>query len=448
MAERDDGTPRTEADRGRRAAGRRSRQDPWERALDALAEGVLGHQKRHREWREHLEANRPETPAPPERPRRRRSSRPRGSRRAAGSERRPKRERTPEEKAYRAAVAAANQRIGFMVHGVAFAATLIFLLFVGGFRVATIVALAWGIGLACHWFVAIAAPRVRKRIVETEVSERLMRDVPQARRALETQQAKRVEELSASIAHEIRNPITAAKSLVQQMGEDPSSGDNVEYAGVALQELERVERSISHLLRFAREEDIEIREIEMRDVIESAIETFRDRLGKTGVTVELETESSGAMRGDAEKLRRVVINLLGNALDAFDEGSTEAPSISIQAGENLAGTEVWVRIKDNGPGMDPERLAKIFSPFYTSKDTGTGLGPRDHQEGRRRARRLDRGALGARKRNGVRAHLPQGRRAERGGVVLNRAAHHSRRRRSGQRRRRQPAYAYEYGRHA
>ena len=372
MAHRDDGPPTEPAEPGRsrrprsRSRRRAGRQDPWERALDALSEGVVGHQQRHRKWRDEMDASRQDSDVPAERSPRRRGS----SRQGRG----PKRERTPEEKAYREAVAAANQRIGFMVHGVAFGATLLFLLFIAGFRVATIVALAWGIGLACHWFVAIAAPGMRKRIVETEVKERLKTDVPQARRALETQQSKRVEELSASIAHEIRNPITAAKSLVQQMGEDPGSNDNVEYAGVALQELERVERSISHLLRFAREEDIEIRAIEMRDVIESAIETFRDRLAKTGVTIELETESGGAMRGDSEKLRRVVINLLGNALDAFEEGSTDAPSISIQAGENLAGTEVWVRIKDNGPGMDPERLAKIFSPFYTSKDTGTGLG--------------------------------------------------------------------------
>src|SRR5262249_57733345 len=78
------------------------------------------------------------------------------------------------------------------------------------------------------------------------------------RRALEGRHARSLEELSASIAHEIRNPITAAKSLVQQMEEDPRGAENVEYARVALAELERVERSVSHLLRFARGEETQL----------------------------------------------------------------------------------------------------------------------------------------------------------------------------------------------
>ena len=68
-----------------------------------------------------------------------------------------------------------------------------------------------------------------------------------------------LEDLSAQVAHEIRNPISAAKSLVQQMGEDPTSSDNIEFADVALSELDRVERSISHLLRYAREEELRLR---------------------------------------------------------------------------------------------------------------------------------------------------------------------------------------------
>jgi signal transduction histidine kinase len=80
------------------------------------------------------------------------------------------------------------------------------------------------------------------------------------------------------------------------------------------------------------------------------------------------------MRADPDKLRRVIINLLGNALDAFEEREIASPRLQIGSGENLAGTEIWIRVKDNGPGIEPERLDKIFSPFYTSKSSGTGLG--------------------------------------------------------------------------
>ena len=80
------------------------------------------------------------------------------------------------------------------------------------------------------------------------------------------------------------------------------------------------------------------------------------------------------MRGDAEKLRRVLINLVGNALDAFEEAGTSEPRLEVSMGENLAGSEVWLRIKDNGPGIEAEARDRLFSPFYTSKANGTGLG--------------------------------------------------------------------------
>jgi signal transduction histidine kinase len=112
----------------------------------------------------------------------------------------------------------------------------------------------------------------------------------------------------------------------------------------------------------------------MADVVESALETFRDRLERTGVRLEKQVDCVGELSGDPEQLRRIVINLVGNAIDALDESATPEPKIDVQMGENLAGSEVWLRVRDNGPGVDRELLAKMFSPFYTSKVNGTGLG--------------------------------------------------------------------------
>jgi two-component system sensor histidine kinase HydH len=158
------------------------------------------------------------------------------------------------------------------------------------------------------------------------------------------------------------------------MGEDPSSHENVAYANVALEELDRVERSISHLLKYAREEELQMSELRIAEVVDSALETFRERIAKLGVVVARELDGEGAMRGDPEKLRRVLINLIANALDAFEESRTPKPALRLTAGEDLAGREVWLRVRDNGPGIEPEKLARIFSPFYTSKASGTGLG--------------------------------------------------------------------------
>jgi len=285
---------------------------------------------------------------------------------------REERERTPEEEAYAEAKRVANRKVGFVSHLVPYLATCT-LMMLFSVRLAMIVAMSWGIAIACHWF-GVVAPTLRKRWIDQEVHRRLNRTVSKERRVLEGQHARSLEELSASIAHEIRNPITAAKSLVQQMGEDPGSHENIEYARVALEELDRVERSISHLLKFAREEALRLADVRIPDVLDSALESFRDRIARGGVKVERTFDGQGTLRGDPEKLRRVALNLIGNALDALEHGATRAPTLEVASGENLASTEVWVRIRDNGPGMEPDALAKIFRPFYTSKPEGTGLG--------------------------------------------------------------------------
>ena len=281
---------------------------------------------------------------------------------------------SPEERAYRQARRVANAKLSFVIHFVSYSMVCFFLLLVAGFRPAFIVAFSWGIGLALHYMAAVVGPGLRQRWIHQEVNRQVSTTTTRQRQELRGEHARNLEELSASIAHEIRNPITAAKSLVQQMGEDPGARENVEYAHVALEELDRVERSISHLLRFARDEDVEMRPMRMVDVLDAALETFRDRMAKLGVELRRQVDCDGEMVGDPEKLRRVLINLFGNALDALAEARIPAPRIDVQAGENLAGSEVWVRVRDNGPGIEPERMHKIFSPFYTSKESGTGLG--------------------------------------------------------------------------
>jgi len=285
-----------------------------------------------------------------------------------------KRQQTPEERAMQEARRAVARRLGFVAHLIPYLIVNFGILFTAGFRPAFTTAIFWGIGLACHAFFALVAPDLRKQWTEKELRRRMPEEVSKSRRELEDRHARHLEHLSASIAHEIRNPITAAKSLLQQMGEDPHSHENVEYAHVALQELERVERSISHLLRYARDEELAPKELRFADVVHSALDTLADRVDRTGIDLRVDVDEAGTLTGDPEKLRRVVINLVGNAVDALVVGQTPAPRVDVAAGENLAGTEVWLRVRDNGPGIEAARLEQIWTPFHTSKANGTGLG--------------------------------------------------------------------------
>lgn len=280
---------------------------------------------------------------------------------------------TRDERTYLEARRAAEHKVSLYREAVKLALIvvplLVFIPFVG-----VLVLIFGGMKLGRKFYSVMVEPGLRRRIIHEEVSKRVQVSVQQERGELEGEHARSLEELSASIAHEIRNPITAAKSLVQQMEEEPSDPDNVEYARVALGELQRVEKSISHLLKFARDEDVRMRSVRMVDVLDSALETFRDRHARAGVEIVRQFDTPGQMLGDADKLRRIFINLVGNAIDAMEQAGTPSPTIEISMGENLAGTEVWVRIVDNGPGIDDEVTQKIFSPFFTSKEGGTGLG--------------------------------------------------------------------------
>lgn len=279
----------------------------------------------------------------------------------------------PAELVYREAEAAAERRVALYKHLVIFGAVMLFFLGTAGLDAAVPIGLIWGIFLAVKAYNTIWAPELKRRWTREQL-EQLQRDVAAERRNAEGRHAKDLADLSASIAHEIRNPITAAKSLVQQMGEDPTSAENLEYAKVALEELDRVERSISHLLRYAREEPMQLERVSLARVVESALDTLKDRLEKTGVALEKELDATVTIEGDVEQLRRVVMNLVGNAIEAMTAAKTAAPLVRISAGRNLAGTEAWLEVQDNGPGLSGEAQAKIWSPFHTTKAEGTGLG--------------------------------------------------------------------------
>ena len=288
--------------------------------------------------------------------------------------RRRRRELDPQERAYRDAQRSAERKIRFVRHLIVYFFVCTGILITAGFRVMLIVATFWGIAIVSQFFSAIVAPELRRNWIGGEVDRKVRKTVTRERRQLEGRHVLALEELAASIAHEIRNPVTAVKSLVQQMAEDPTGPDNEEYSRVALEELDRVERSIAHLLRYARDEELRPRDMRMVEVIDGGIETLRDRFRKSGVELRRRIHEDGELEGDPDKLRRVVVNLVGNALDSLEESATPDPVIEVETGENLARTEVWMRVRDNGPGIPPEIQDKVFRPFFTSKETGTGLG--------------------------------------------------------------------------
>ncbi|MEW6269164.1 MAG: ATP-binding protein, partial [Thermodesulfobacteriota bacterium] len=229
-------------------------------------------------------------------------------------------------------------------------------------------ALGWGVGLFAHYMAVFGSRTLKERYFYPAVEREVRRETASVR----TEKQASIDELSATIAHEIRNPIAAAKSLVQQMGEDPRSVENVEYANVALEELDRVEKSISHLLRYAKEEDLKFAPTNLAGVVDAALTELRAKLDAAQVSVARNYIGGPTIVGDAEKLRQVFANIFDNAIDALAPVEHER-KVDLFI-ENGLPNRARVRIRDNGVGIPAEKIDRIFNPFFTTKEKGTGLG--------------------------------------------------------------------------
>jgi len=228
-------------------------------------------------------------------------------------------------------------------------------------------AFGWGIGIFCHWMAVFGSRHLKESFFDPVVD----REVRREKAVMTSEKQASLDELSSTIAHEIRNPIAAAKSLVQQMEEDPQSVENIEYARVALDELDRVERRIAHLLKFAKEEDYAMAPVNLASVVDAALTQLRGKLDAARVAAVRNYITGPTVIADAEKLKQVFANVLDNAIDAFD-GVPENRRVEVFI-EN-GGSNAVVRVRDNGSGIPEDKLGRIFNPFFTTKEKGTGLG--------------------------------------------------------------------------
>ncbi len=280
-------------------------------------------------------------------------------------------------KAYERARRRAAREAGFYVHlmwyGIVIGSLLILNLIVSPWVEWWIFpAVGWGIGLASHFGAVYGWRWIHERVFEPAIAREVQREVKLEKEVLRTEKQASLDELTASFAHEIRNPIAAAKSLVQQMGEDPTSNENVEYAKVALDELARVERSVSHLLKYAKETDYSFENVGLAAVLDHALTEMRSKLEANQISVSRSYIGGPTVRADADKLRQVFTNVIDNAIDAM-ESNTGERRLEFAIRGLYPGTASVV-VRDNGCGIAEDKIAKIFNPFYTTKNNGTGLG--------------------------------------------------------------------------
>jgi PAS domain S-box-containing protein len=179
--------------------------------------------------------------------------------------------------------------------------------------------------------------------------------------------------LSATVAHEINNPLEAVGNLIYlAKGNPDASPEIVKSLSIAEQELERVAHITRQTLGFYRESN-EARQVELPPLIESVLRLYSNKLSSKNIHIERDFGQCPPMLGVPGELKQVISNLVSNAVDAVSPNGKIC--LRLQGVENHNGGRIQLVIEDDGPGIAPEHRARIFEPFFTTKkDIGTGLG--------------------------------------------------------------------------
>jgi PAS domain S-box-containing protein len=180
-----------------------------------------------------------------------------------------------------------------------------------------------------------------------------------------------VGQMTAQIAHEIKNPLGsirfAAELIKRRPALDVQSRETLEVIDRSVDHLTAI---IAELSEFARPKELNKMSANLNEVLDGLTPMLADRLANKNLSIEKRyCESLPPGHFDITELRKLFLNLIINAIDASDPGST----IELRTGRDGDNT-VQVEVQDEGGGMDDETLSRLFEPFYTTKKTGTGLG--------------------------------------------------------------------------
>ena len=200
---------------------------------------------------------------------------------------------------------------------------------------------------------------------------------------LRAQRLEAVAELSASLAHEIKNPLASIRSSVEQLAAAPHAGEDEQVlARLIVRESDRLSRLLSEFLDFARVRLTRIEPVDIAAIARGAANLAEANPGKAeGVTVTFTAEDSEmVIDGDEDLLHRAVFNLTLNAIQAVGRGGRVSVDVTRVANNRLPvgiffePGAVSVRVSDDGPGIDAEIRDRLFEPFATTKAGGSGLG--------------------------------------------------------------------------
>ncbi len=187
---------------------------------------------------------------------------------------------------------------------------------------------------------------------------------------LRSAQLAAIGEVTAIVAHEIRSPLSTIGGFARSIAREPELAErSARNAKIIVDEVVRLEGILGELLDFSKPAESRLVLLDLVPLVTSVADQVRQGDEAEEVEILLDVpEQAPPILADQKQVRQIIINLVNNALQAMPHGGTL--TLSVQASEDT----VDVAVQDTGEGMSPDRLARIFDAFYTTKPTGTGLG--------------------------------------------------------------------------
>ncbi len=225
----------------------------------------------------------------------------------------------------------------------------------------------------------VSTPHVGELALLVDAFNTMAGDLHRSRKEIEQLHAEEMErahqlatvgELASGVAHEIRNPLTgvlgALDLSLRRLPPDDSARSLLEEAQ---NQMKRIEDTTEQLLRYARPPELRVVQVNPDNLVERAVHVVKAPAGKAGVKIAVKsTDGTVSVRADPELMIQVLVNLMLNGIQAMSQDGRLTISVESH------GPELWVSIRDTGPGIPTASRVDVFRPFYTTKNKGTGLG--------------------------------------------------------------------------
>jgi signal transduction histidine kinase len=180
--------------------------------------------------------------------------------------------------------------------------------------------------------------------------------------------------MSASIAHEIRNPLASIEMFIQMLPDKYAKPDfRKTFDEIVPSEIERLGRITADLLSFSKPSSPNLESIHISTIIERIQSLLNNQMKRKMIQIEAFLDGMPSFQADAQQIQQVFLNMILNSIQASQTGSTVKVSAEVKIDKKLE-KFIWVSIADEGSGIKKKDMVNLFQPFFTTKPEGTGLG--------------------------------------------------------------------------